>query len=106
MNFYENLKQICQRNGTTPTAMCKAINISTSKVTAWKNGSIPTAKVSIKIADYFGVTVDYLLGKEDAPMTDASLSDSEKTMLAWFRSLSEDEQEAILRVFVEKNEDR
>jgi transcriptional regulator with XRE-family HTH domain len=98
MNFYERLKQICQQNNTSPTALCKTLGISTSKVTAWNNGSMPAAKVSIKIADYFGVTVDYLLGKEDAPTTDASLSEHEAKLLTMFRAVPADKQEYLLRI--------
>ena len=103
MSFKENFIKLCNQKGEAPTFVCGKVGLSNATFTCWTDESVPRKATLMRIADYFGVTVDYLLGKEDAPMTDASLSDSEKTMLTWFRSLSEDEQEAILRVFVEKN---
>ncbi|MBQ7283973.1 MAG: helix-turn-helix transcriptional regulator, partial [Oscillospiraceae bacterium] len=32
--------------------------------TKWKNGSVPTGETLQKLADYFGVSVDYLLNEE------------------------------------------
>lgn len=62
--FYEILKQLCTDNGTTPTALAKKLKLSTSKVTLWKNGTEPSAKYLIAIADYFNVSVDFLLGRK------------------------------------------
>lgn len=62
--FYENFKKLCEMNKTTPTAVLKELNISTSKGTAWKKGSEPNSKYIILISDYFNVPTDYLLGKE------------------------------------------
>ena len=45
--------------------MAKATGISTGSLSDWKKGrSSPKADKLQKIADYFGVTVDYLLGNE------------------------------------------
>lgn len=62
--FYENFKKLCDLNNTTPTAVLKKLNISTSKGTAWKKGSEPNSKYIILISDFFNVPTDYLLGKE------------------------------------------
>ena len=62
--FYERLNTICNENNITVTKLLKDLNLSTSKGTAWKNGSIPNGDTLSKIADYFDVSVDYLLGVE------------------------------------------
>ena len=62
--FYERLKTICLRNGITVSSLVKALGLSTSKVTAWKNGSVPKGENLVKIADYFDCSVDYLLGRQ------------------------------------------
>ena len=64
MPFYTIIQNICQQHGTTPTALCKALGLSTSMVTNWKNGRIPNGATLQKIADYFSVSVDELLGNE------------------------------------------
>ena len=64
--FWDIYFELCKRNGTTPTATVKALGFSAGSVTSWKNGKVPHHGTLIKIADYFGVSVDYLLGKEEA----------------------------------------
>lgn len=63
--FYERLEKICLRNGITVSALVKALGLSTSKVTAWKKGSVPKGEVLVKIADYFGLSLDYILCRTD-----------------------------------------
>lgn len=56
--FYENLNFLCKQKGTSPTALVKELGLSTSKVTAWKNGSVPKSNVMNLLADKLGVSVD------------------------------------------------
>ena len=65
--FYENFKRLCSERGTTPTAVAKAMGISTSMTANWKKGGVPRADTLQKVADYFGVSVSYLLGVVDDP---------------------------------------
>ncbi len=63
--FWETFKRLCQEHGTTPSNVAEAIGGGRSSTTQWKNGSVPQGKKLQKIADYFDVSVDYLLGKTD-----------------------------------------
>ena len=47
-----------------PTRVVKDLDIAASSVTKWKNGTIPSGTTLSKISQYFGVSVDYLLGRE------------------------------------------
>ena len=62
--FYDRLSELCKQNGTTVTELLKTLQLSTSKGTAWKNGSIPSGGILSLIADHFGVSTDYLLGRD------------------------------------------
>ena len=62
--FYNRLKTICDERHITPTKVVKDLGLSTSKVTAWKNGTNPKADIILKIADYLDCSIDYLLGRE------------------------------------------
>ena len=46
---------------------CKDADISTSTLNNIENGITPTIDTLLKIADYFNVTVDYLLDRTDIP---------------------------------------
>ena len=67
MIFWEKLNHLCTEQNTTVTAVLKELKISTSKGTAWRNGSIPNGVILDKLADYFDVSTDYLLGRADDP---------------------------------------
>lgn len=60
--FYDNYLRLCNSVGKSPTAVALEIGLKASTVTRWKKGTIPTDATLIKIADYFGASVDYLLG--------------------------------------------
>lgn len=62
--FFERFSALCKERNETPNAVAKIIGASSGSVTAWKKGTDPRNATLSKIADYFGVSTDYLLGKE------------------------------------------
>lgn len=67
--FYENVKELCRENRTNITSLMKELSMSTSMPTKWKSGAKPNIETVQKIADHFGVSVDYLLRDESSPFT-------------------------------------
>ena len=65
MTFYERYKQLCNEKGKTPTGVGRALGIDGSTVNYWKNNHAPAHNNLKKLANYFNVSVDYLLGKTD-----------------------------------------
>lgn len=69
--FYDLFCELCQKKGVSPTRATVEIGLSRTIGTKWKTtGATPQGETLSKIADYFGVSVDYLLGndqKEKAP---------------------------------------
>lgn len=61
MNFYERIKLLCEKKGITLTEMVKKLDMSTSMPTKWKNGLIPNGETLIKLSDFLGESIDYLL---------------------------------------------
>ena len=70
--FFDRFHELCRRCGSSPNAVAKALGIPSGSVTAWKQGSLPRSATLNKLAAYFDVSVDYLLGKE-AAITDEAL---------------------------------
>lgn len=66
--FWQNYALLCSENDMTPNAVCAALGLSSATATHWKNGRIPNGETLSTIADFFGVTVDYLLGRTDVRM--------------------------------------
>ncbi len=64
--LYERIAELCQERGIKGGRMCSDLKISKGLLTDLKMGrrSGVSAVTAQKIADYFGVTVGYLLGQE------------------------------------------
>ena len=65
MSFYENFVKQCNRVGKTPSKVAQEAHISKSIVSRWKNGGGVTDATAMKIAEYFGVSVQELTGESD-----------------------------------------
>ncbi len=64
--FYDVYLSLCKRNSKKPSVVAAELGINKSNVSNWKNnGYTPRGEVLQKIADYFGVTTDYLLTGEE-----------------------------------------
>lgn len=68
--IYSRFEELCRKNNTTPTTVCKAITKSPGNLSTWKNGNTRNDHL-IAISKYFDVTTDYLLGRTDLPTTEA-----------------------------------
>lgn len=77
--FYKRLRDLCEERNMTINELVKILDLSSGSPTAWKNGTIPRNATLVKIADYFGTSTDYLVGKESrkAPTTNGERSISD-----------------------------
>ena len=65
-----------KRRNITDKQLTKDIGINKSAVTDWKTGKTKSYKKYIdKIAEYLGVSVDYLLGRTDDPLPKIQIQD-------------------------------
>ncbi len=76
MTFWEVFSSLCAEIGKKPNPVVKEIGVSSAAIANWKAGSIPNGETLMKIADYFHVSVDYLLGRtnESTEVTEESIS--------------------------------
>ena len=65
--IWERFEQLCKEIGSKPNPVVKELGLSNSITTKWKNGAIPNGEILLKIADYFNVSIDYLMGRTDNP---------------------------------------
>lgn len=64
MRIIDRIDKLLKKKGATAKELAEAIGVSTSNISEWrKDRAKPTAEVIVKIADYFDVTTDYLLGR-------------------------------------------
>ena len=63
--FFDIFKLLCEKKGVSPKKATEDIGLSNSITTKWKKtGATPKGDTLQRIADYFGVTTDYLLTGE------------------------------------------
>jgi transcriptional regulator with XRE-family HTH domain len=68
--MYEIFEQLLQKHGLTPYKVSKDTGLSQTLFSNWKSGrSTPKQDKLQIIADYFGVTIEYLMGKEESEET-------------------------------------
>jgi transcriptional regulator with XRE-family HTH domain len=66
--MYEIFEQLLQRYGITAYKVSKETGVTQSTLSDWKRGrSTPKTENMKKLADYFGITVDYLMTGIDTP---------------------------------------
>ena len=63
--FYDNFVRLCNKVNKSPSCVATEIGLSRASVNGWKNGKKPTDATTLKLADYFGVPVDELLGNTE-----------------------------------------
>ena len=66
MKFSKRLKDLRIEKGMSQMDLAKATEISQSAIAKWElDKTEPTASALIKLSEFFGETVQYLLGIED-----------------------------------------
>lgn len=71
--MYEAFERLLDKNGITAYRVSKDTGITQTLLSNWKTGkSVPNLQNLKKIADYFGVTVDYLMTGEESELKEFS----------------------------------
>lgn len=91
-SFFTRFEALCRAHNVSPNAVAKAIGASSGSVTAWKRGTAPRNETLSKIADYFGVSTDYLLGKADIA------EEADIAFYGEYKELTAEEKDAIRRM--------
>lgn len=116
-NTYELFSKIIESKGITPYRIAKDTGLTTVLFTDWKKGKSKPKYDKLKIiADYLGVSVEYLQGIEtkqqeildiiDGVDEDIELSEQEKTLVKLFRGTTEEGRfeiiAAVMNIIKEK----
>lgn len=80
--MYAIFQELLKKNGLKPYDVSKATGISSSTLTDWKMGrSTPKQDKMQKIADYFGVTLDYLMTGKESKSKLSESNEQEKLLI-------------------------
>ena len=69
----ENIKRLRLARGLNQVEFAKAMGVSKQCVSNWENDNVmPSIEMLIKIADFFNVTTDYILGRNERVYIDVT----------------------------------
>lgn len=96
--MYEMFQKLLDERGATAYQVSKATGISTGSLTDWKKGrSSPKIENLQKIADYFGVTIDYFYSKvEQKKESPPAVNTVEELIVRECAGLSETDRQTVL----------
>lgn len=106
--FYENYVKYCKQIGKSKTEVAKQIGKSSKSVTGWKNGAIPRNDTQKKLADYFGISIEELMGTKKEPAGDGGLELDEKRMEAvkLLQKLDSEQVDAFITLLKSKSTEK
>lgn len=86
--MYDIFEKLCESNNVTPYQVCKETGITTATISNWKAGRyVPKQDKMKKIADYFKVTVDYLMTGNNVNTEQSIMTDQERIIYEYAKKL-------------------
>ena len=101
--MYSIIVELCEEKGINLSILAKETGVSRSLFTELKMGrakAISADKLS-RIADYFNVSTDYILGKTDIkekPLPEQRLSEKQRDIVRLFDTLSPKKQKLAFQI--------
>lgn len=81
--MYEIFERLCKEKGVTAYRVCKETGLTTATISNWKAGRYtPKQEKMQKIADYFGVSLVYLMTGKDEKPSEPQLTPRDKRDIA------------------------
>lgn len=103
--FYDNFVALCASVNKTPAYVGRELGIDKSTISCWKARKTKPSDVNAqKIADYFGVTVEELMGKgikKDPIPKDGAVSSAKQKLLDALDGLSDSQIEKLIGIIEE-----
>ncbi|MCC8024291.1 MAG: helix-turn-helix domain-containing protein [Clostridium sp.] len=83
MSLSDRIQQLSEAKGISQSELEKTLGFGKGTISKWKGATVPSADKLLKIAEYFKVTLDYLMtGKEDSKETAPELTAKDRRDIA------------------------
>ncbi|WP_206458658.1 helix-turn-helix domain-containing protein [Anaerovorax sp. IOR16] len=97
MAFGQILKNLRTQKCLTQLQLAEMLNLSKANISKYEAGTVePNIETLKMISNIFGVSVDYLLGKEKTAPKEQSLTSEQKKIAVATRGLSDDELNQVI----------
>lgn len=106
--FVERLKGLMKEKKVTWKEVCETLKIGKNQLKYWKDhDTVPDGKTLAKLSEYFGVSIDFLIGndtikEEILEILASDLTEQEKTLIKLFRRASEEGRMGIIHDIIEE----
>ncbi len=124
MTFYERITALRKEKGVNQKQVQEELGLGKNAFGDWKRGVMPQSATQQVLAQYFGVSVDYLMGKTDNPFPHSDrikepvspvlpddkkdemkeLPDLEQTLLLYFENCDAIGQMRIIQVAMNEHD--
>lgn len=96
--FFETYERLCSERGMSDNAIAAEIGLSDSTVTSWKQGALPRRPTIKKVADYFGIIIEEVMGYAQKEKPTTVSGDGLKEVIAIFSQLNPDNYAKLLEL--------
>lgn len=97
----KRLRELREKKQVSQDDVSKFLGVERTTYTSYESGRSRPVRVLNKLAEYYNVSIDYLLGLADLPLPKEvninTLSDMEKQLIFNFRSLNNKGKEKIIQ---------
>ena len=95
--FYDLFCQLCKEKGVSVTRATVEMGLSRTIGSKWKRtGATPNGETLSRIADYFGVTTDFLLGGDAADVKTAAIDAVDRELREYLDELRNRPEQRLL----------
>ena len=100
----KNLKLLRQTAGVSQPKIADVVMVSQQSINKYENHNVePDIETLIKIADFFDVSVDYLVGRNDikevaGELNLSDLSEQDRVLVKKFGMLTDKQKECVMNV--------
>lgn len=106
--MYEIFEKLLAARGVTAYRVSKETGISTATLTQWKNGvSVPKQDKLQRIADYFGVSIDVINGREKLDSSEVETEIQRKVKIMTRKAeehLTKEEADKLAKIYTDNIE--
>lgn len=98
--FGDRIKKLREENNISQLELSEVLGISQQALSKWENGKTqPDNDSLIKLANFFRVSIDYLLGISESKKVDKPYDNElEKVLFSKAKDLTDEEKKAVIGV--------
>lgn len=97
MTIFDRVKSLANSQGVSISRLEEDLGFGKNSLYSWKTKT-PNGDRLAKVADYFGVTTDYLLGRDDPEQQPVDVADKKSLLTYQGIPLSDEDRELIIRL--------